>query len=118
MPSPFWCSTRLLGTNITTPKHRCQERCSGLHHRTTPGAQHASTPQGIDRRGSGRYSLCNRIQKISPTNQQPEFFRFVVGQGIVPIDRDCRLAKGQVFLWKEGQRWEDLWDPDDVITPP
>lgn len=37
---------------------------------------------------------------------------------IAAIDRDCRLIKGQVFLWKEGQHWEDLWDPDDVITPP
>lgn len=33
------------------------------------------------------------------------------------IDRNCRLIKGQVFLWKEGQSWEDLWDPDGVVTP-
>jgi alcohol dehydrogenase (NADP+) len=26
------------------------------------------------------------------------------------IDRNCRLIKGQVFLWKEGQSWEALWD--------
>lgn len=26
------------------------------------------------------------------------------------IDRNCRLVKGQVFLWKDGQSWEDLWD--------
>ncbi|MGD9940851.1 MAG: aldo/keto reductase [Clostridia bacterium] len=31
------------------------------------------------------------------------------------IDRNCRLIKGQVFLWKEGQSWEDLWDVDGVI---
>ena len=37
---------------------------------------------------------------------------------IAAIDRDCRLIKGQVFLWKAGQRWEDLWDLDGVITPP
>ena len=24
------------------------------------------------------------------------------------IDRGCRLIKGQVFLWKENQSWEDL----------
>jgi hypothetical protein len=29
-----------------------------------------------------------------------------------------RLIKGQVFLWKDGQNWEDLWDMDGVITPP
>jgi alcohol dehydrogenase (NADP+) len=34
------------------------------------------------------------------------------------IDRNCRLIKGQVFLWKDGQRWEDLWDLDGQITPP
>ena len=26
------------------------------------------------------------------------------------IDKNCRLIKGQVFLWKENQSWEDLWD--------
>jgi diketogulonate reductase-like aldo/keto reductase len=29
---------------------------------------------------------------------------------IAAIDRNCRLIKGQVFLWKDGQTWEDLWD--------
>jgi diketogulonate reductase-like aldo/keto reductase len=38
-------------------------------------------------------------------------------QAIARIDRDCRLIKGQVFLWKDGQDWQDLWDPDGVITP-
>jgi len=37
---------------------------------------------------------------------------------IAAIDRNCRLIKGQVFLWKEGQTWEDLWDPAGEITPP
>jgi len=37
---------------------------------------------------------------------------------ISAVDRNCRLIKGQVFLWKEGQSWEDLWDPDGMITPP
>jgi diketogulonate reductase-like aldo/keto reductase len=37
---------------------------------------------------------------------------------IAGIDRNCRLIKGQVFLWKPGQRWEDLWDLDGSITPP
>lgn len=35
---------------------------------------------------------------------------------IAAIDRKCRLIKGQVFLWKPGQRWEDLWDVDGVIA--
>jgi diketogulonate reductase-like aldo/keto reductase len=29
---------------------------------------------------------------------------------IASIDRKCRLIKGHVFLWKDGQTWEDLWD--------
>jgi diketogulonate reductase-like aldo/keto reductase len=39
-------------------------------------------------------------------------------RAIAAIDRNCRLIKGQVFLWKEGQSWEDLWDPTGEITPP
>ena len=37
---------------------------------------------------------------------------------IEKIDRNCRLIKGQVFLWKDGQSWEDLWDVSGEITPP
>ena len=37
---------------------------------------------------------------------------------IAALDRNCRLIKGQVFLWKEGQTWEDLWDIHGEITPP
>jgi diketogulonate reductase-like aldo/keto reductase len=32
------------------------------------------------------------------------------------IDRRCRLIKGQVFLWKDGQDWRDLWDLDGTIA--
>ncbi len=31
-------------------------------------------------------------------------------------DRDCRLIKGQVFLWEGARGWEDLWDPEGVIV--
>lgn len=37
---------------------------------------------------------------------------------IAGIDRNCRLIKGQVFLWKDNQTWEDLWDVNGEITPP
>ena len=37
---------------------------------------------------------------------------------IAGIDRGCRLVKGQVFLWRAGQSWEDLWDIHGEITPP
>jgi len=39
-------------------------------------------------------------------------------RAIAAIDRNCRLIKGQVFLWKDGQTWEDLWDVNGEITPP
>ena len=32
------------------------------------------------------------------------------------IDKGCRLIKGQVFLWRDGQSWEDLWDLDGTIA--
>mgnify|MGYP000471026410 CR=1 FL=1 len=35
---------------------------------------------------------------------------------ISQIDKNCRLIKGQVFLWKDNQSWEDLWDLNG-ITP-
>ena len=39
-------------------------------------------------------------------------------KAIAGIDRNCRLIKGQVFLWKDGKSWEDLWDIDGEIAPP
>ena len=32
------------------------------------------------------------------------------------IDKNCRLIKGHVFLWKDGQEWTDLWDVEGSIT--
>lgn len=31
-------------------------------------------------------------------------------------DKNCRLIKGQVFLWNGAKGWEDLWDLDGKIT--
>lgn len=39
-------------------------------------------------------------------------------EAIESLDRNCRLIKGQVFLWKEGQSWQALWDEDGEVTPP
>jgi alcohol dehydrogenase (NADP+) len=36
---------------------------------------------------------------------------------IASADRRCRLIKGQVFLWKKNQPWEDLWDETGIVTP-
>ena len=30
-------------------------------------------------------------------------------------DRNCRLIKGQVFLWETAAGWEDLWDLNNKI---
>lgn len=38
-------------------------------------------------------------------------------QAIAGIDKNCRLIKGQVFLWESAKGWEDLWDPDGTIAP-
>jgi diketogulonate reductase-like aldo/keto reductase len=38
-------------------------------------------------------------------------------EAIAKLDRNCRLIKGQVFLWKDDQSWEDLWDLNGRITP-
>jgi alcohol dehydrogenase (NADP+) len=38
-------------------------------------------------------------------------------QALAGIDKNCRLIKGQVFLWKDDQSWEDLWDLSGEITP-
>ena len=32
------------------------------------------------------------------------------------IDKQCRLIKGQVFLWQHAKSWEDLWDLNGEIT--
>jgi len=53
------------------------------------------------------------LQGAANARLNPEELRALAG-----IDRGCRLIKGQVFLWKDGQSWEDLWDPTGEITPP
>jgi hypothetical protein len=37
-------------------------------------------------------------------------------QAIAAIDKHCRLIKGQVFLWRENQDWQDLWDMNGEIV--
>ena len=35
---------------------------------------------------------------------------------IAGIDKNCRLIKGQVFLWQGAKDWQDLWDLDGQIA--
>ncbi len=37
-------------------------------------------------------------------------------EAIKSVDSNCRLIKGQVFLWPGAKSWEDLWDLDGTIT--
>jgi alcohol dehydrogenase (NADP+) len=37
-------------------------------------------------------------------------------QEIAGIDKNCRLIKGQVFLWEGAKGWEDLWDLNGEIA--
>ena len=35
---------------------------------------------------------------------------------LAAVDRNCRLIKGQVFLWDGARDWMDLWDMDGKIS--
>ena len=63
-------------------------------------------PQSANR----AHYLANLRAAISPPLADDDM------RAIAAIDRNCRLIKGQVFLWKPDQSWEDLWDPDGVIA--
>ncbi len=62
--------------------------------------------------GTRKNYLANLQSTLSPPLTDDEMSR------IAGIDRNCRLIKGQVFLWKPGQDWQDLWDVNGQITPP
>ena len=59
-----------------------------------------------------RNYLANLQCTLSPPLTEEEM------QAIKGIEKGCRLIKGQVFLWKDGQSWEALWDLDGEVTPP
>jgi alcohol dehydrogenase (NADP+) len=70
--------------------------------------QRGQTP--IPQSASRRNYLANlRATVTSPLSD--EDMRAIAG-----IDRNCRLIKGQVFLWKQDQSWEDLWDINGEIA--
>jgi len=56
---------------------------------------------------------CNYLANLQGTVTEP--LTAAEMRAIAGIDRNCRLIKGQVFLWKENQAWEDLWDLDGEI---
>lgn len=36
-------------------------------------------------------------------------------RAISAADKNCRLVKGHVFLWKGAKDWHDLWDEDGIL---
>jgi alcohol dehydrogenase (NADP+) len=73
-------------------------------------AQHGQVPIPLSTR-RGNY-LSNLRAVVEDPLTQAEM------QAIAGIDKQCRLIKGQVFLWEGARGWEDLWDLDGKITPP
>ena len=57
-----------------------------------------------------RGQLLSNLRAAVENPLSPEDMR-----AISTVDKNCRLIKGQVFLWREGLSWEDLWDLDGVI---
>lgn len=59
---------------------------------------------------TNRKNILSNLQAVSCDPLSEEEMAAISG-----IDKNCRLIKGQVFLWKDNQSWEDLWDLDGVI---
>jgi len=56
-------------------------------------------------------NLLSNLRSITEDPLSDEDMRLISG-----IDRNCRLIKGQVFLWPGADSWEDLWDIDGGIN--
>jgi len=52
-----------------------------------------------------RKNLLSNLKSVTENPLTDEDMRLISG-----IDRNCRLIKGQVFLWPGAAGWEDLWD--------
>ncbi len=73
------------------------------------GVQHGQTPIPFS---IHRNEYASNLKAVVHDLLTEEEMREIEG-----IDRNCRLIKGQVFLWKDGQCWEDLWDVTGEVTP-
>lgn len=54
------------------------------------------------------YSNLKCVTEDPLTDEEMEIIR--------AADKNCRLVKGQVFLWPGAKGWEDLWDMEGTIT--
>jgi len=62
---------------------------------------------------ANRRNILANIQAVAGEPLTDEDMAAIAG-----MDRNCRLVKAPVFLWKAGQTWEALWDLEGEITPP
>jgi alcohol dehydrogenase (NADP+) len=72
------------------------------------GAQRGQIPIPFSTRRAGYLSNLYAVVNDPLTNEEMK--------AIAANDKNCRLIKGQVFLWKDHQDWTDLWDPDGTIS--
>lgn len=72
------------------------------------GAQRGQIPIPFSVRRNEYLSNLNAVVNDPLTDEEMK--------AIASNDRNCRLIKGQVFLWKDNQTWEDLWDLNGVIA--
>lgn len=72
------------------------------------GVQHGHTPIPFSIHENEYYSnLLSAIEDPLTDEEMKE---------LEEADKNCRLIKGQVFLWEGAKGWEDLWDLDGTIT--
>lgn len=72
------------------------------------GVQHGHTPIPFSIHENEYYSnLLNAIEDPLTDEEMKE---------LEGADKNCRLIKGQVFLWKDAKGWEDIWDLNGIIT--
>ncbi|NOW05337.1 aldo/keto reductase family protein [Clostridium beijerinckii] len=72
------------------------------------GVQHGHTPIPFSIHENEYYSnLLSAIEDPLTDEEMKE---------LEEADKNCRLIKGQVFLWEGAKSWEDLWDLDGTIT--
>lgn len=62
-------------------------------------------PFSVHRKNYINNLLCSTIDPLTDEEMK----------AIEGIDKNCRLIKGQVFLWEGAKDWEDLWDVNGVI---
>ena len=55
----------------------------------------------------------NYLANLQCAAEDPLTFQEI--EDLKSVDRNCRLIKGQVFLWPGADTWLDLWDADGTI---